>query len=101
MDEICEYFGSLVTSHLPVVVIENILETVYKHLVESIQSFHMIMWYGNLNLKGRNKLQKTVSMASKILGKPQKQLSRMYNELLRCKAGRIIKDPSHPLYSQF
>ncbi len=80
---------------------QTILETVYKSQVESILSFNMIMWYGNLNIKWRNKLQKIVNMASKILGKPQKQLSSLYNELIRSKAEKIISDSSHPLYSEF
>lgn len=80
---------------------QSILETVYKSLVESILSFNMIMWYGNLNIKGRNKLQKIVNMASKILGKPQKHLSCLYDELIRSKAVKIINDPSHPMYSEF
>lgn len=69
--------------------------------MESILSFNMIMWYGNLNNKWRNKLQKIVNMASKTLGKPQKQLTSLYNEFIRNKAEKIINDPSHPLYSEF
>lgn len=54
---------------------QSILETVYKSLLENILSFNMIMWYGNLNIKGRNKLQKIVNMASKILATETFELS--------------------------
>ncbi len=56
---------------------------------------------GKATVKWRNKLQKIVNMASKILGKPQKQLSSLYDELIRSKAEKIISDSSHPLYSEF
>lgn len=38
------------------------------------------MWYGNLNIERRKKLQKMVNIVSKILRKPQKELSSMYDE---------------------
>ncbi len=59
------------------------------------KAFYLLTWScGNLNLERRIKLQKIVNMTSKILGKPQKQLSRMYYELLRGKSDKIINDPS-------
>ena len=54
------------------------------------------MWYGNLNIKGRTKLQRIVNLASKIIGKAQKHLSCIYKEVLRKKAVKIANDPSHP-----
>ncbi|KAK0138761.1 hypothetical protein N1851_024704 [Merluccius polli] len=80
---------------------QEILQTVYKSLVESVLSFNMIMWYGNLNIQRRNKLQRTVNMASKIIGKPQRHLSSLYEEQSRNKADKIISDPSHPLHREF
>lgn len=79
---------------------QTILETVYESLVEIILSFYMIMWYGNLS-KWRNTLKNIENMASKILGKPQKLLSGLFDELIRSKAEKIINDSSHPLYSEF
>lgn len=44
-----------------------------------------------MNIERENELQQIVSIASKTLGKPQKQLrSGMYEEFW------IIKNPSHP-----
>ena len=42
-----------------------------------------------------------MNLASKIIGKPQKQLSYIYNEIVRKKAVKIANDPSHPLCSEF
>ena len=64
---------------------KHIMETVYKNLIEGILTFNMAMWYGNLNTKGRCKLQRIVNLASKIIGKPQKHLSCIYKEVLRLK----------------
>ena len=80
---------------------KHIMETVYKNLIEGILTFNMAMWYGNLNTKGRCKLQRIVNLASKIIGKPQKHLSCIYKEVLRKKAVKIVNDPSHPLCSEF
>ena len=80
---------------------KHIMETVYKNLIEGILTFNMAMWYGNLNLKCRGKLQRIVKLASKIIGKTQKQLSCIYNEVLRKKAVKIVNDPSHPLHREF
>ncbi len=40
-------------------------------------------------------------MASKIIGKPQKQLSSIYNDLVRSKAERVVNDSSQPLHREF
>ena len=77
------------------------METVYKNLVEGILTFNMAMWYGNLNMECRGKLQRIVNLASKIIGKKQKPLSCIYNEMLRKKSVKIINDPSHPLHREF
>lgn len=75
------------------------LGTVYRSLVESILSFNIIMWSGNLNIQRRNKLQRIVNMASKIIGKPQRQLNT-YEEHVKNKTKKIISDHSHPLHCE-
>ena len=50
----------------------------------------MATWYSNLNIKGRSKLQRIVNLASKIIEMRKKQLSCMYEEVLRKKAVKII-----------
>jgi len=43
-------------------------------LVESILQFNITAWYGNLNVKDKNKLSKIVNIAGKVIGKSQRQL---------------------------
>lgn len=50
--------------------------------------YHVLMWDSNL------------TMASKLVVKPQKQQSIMYDEGLKNKDDRIINDPSDPPYSE-
>lgn len=80
---------------------KQILQTVYKSLVESILSFSMIAWYGNLLAKDKTRLLRIVGQANKIIGIRQNQPSLIYQTVVKKKANKIIKDPSHPLYSFF
>lgn len=80
---------------------QSILETVYKSLVESILTFNMLMWFCNLDVKNKNKVQRIVNMSSKIIGRPQKCLSNLFEERLSKKSAGIIKDSSHPLNGEF
>ena len=79
----------------------KLLELVYITHIESVLAFHLSAWFGHLNVKCKNKLNRIVSMASKIVGKPQKPLSHLYSERTRRKAERIVADSSHPLSSHF
>ncbi len=79
----------------------KMLELVYTTHIESVLTFHLSAWFGHLSVKCENKLNRIVSMASKIVGKPLKPLSHLYSERTRRKAGRIVADSSHPLSSHF
>ena len=80
---------------------QQILELVYKTLIESVLTFHFLVWLGHLNCRSRNKLSRIVSMASKVVGKPPKSLTLLFTERTRKKARSILADSSHPLFSQF
>ena len=57
----------------------HVLESVYCCLVDSVLSFNIVTWYGNLSVKNRARLARVVSMASKITGAKQKQLCGLYH----------------------
>lgn len=59
------------------------------------------MTYGNLNMQRINKQQRIVNMATKIIGKPQKDLSVMYDEKILNKTKKIINDPCSALRCEF
>lgn len=79
----------------------EILETVYRSLVESILTFNIIVWFGNLTVKDRARLSRVVKLAGKIIGSEQRQLSHLYNMFLKRKAQKIRLDPTHPLHNSF
>ena len=50
------------------VVSRELLQIVYKSLVESVLTFNIIVWYGNLGVKRIAKVARIVGMAGKITG---------------------------------
>ena len=78
-----------------------ILETVYRSLIESILTFNVIAWFGNLTVKDKAKLTSFFKLAGKIVGHEQRSLSGLYELFCKRKAGKIIRDPTHPLHDAF
>ncbi len=64
-------------------------------------TLHLSVWFGHLSCECKNKLHRFVSMASKIVGKPQKPLTHLYTERMRRTVRRIVSDSSHPLFNRF
>ena len=64
-------------------------------------SFNIVTWYGCLAQKEKNKLNRVVNLASKIVCKKQKPLSKIHDDFVCRKAKKIIADASHPLFSCF
>ena len=80
---------------------QNVLQMVYRSLIESILTFNIVLWYGNLSVKQRSKLSRIVSMAEKVIGCRQVSLSNLYQMAVARKARNIINDSKHPLHSHF
>ncbi len=78
---------------------QSVLEMVYKSHVESILQFNITAWYGNLGVRSKNKLQRIVRIAEKIIGQ-QMQLEELYLATYR-KASSVVSDFTHPLLSEF
>ena len=79
----------------------ELLQIVYKSLVESVLTFNIVVWYGNLGVKGKAKLARIVGMAGKITGAKQDFLSDLYLTAVERKTARILDDAKHTLFSQF
>ena len=52
----------------------QVLQLVYRYLIESVLSFIQVSWYGNLSVKSKAKLARVVNQAGKIVGIKQLQL---------------------------
>ena len=79
----------------------EILQTVYKSMVESVLSFNIVCWYGFLNLVSRKKLDRIVSLANKIIGIPQNPVIQLYKQALSRKGKSIVSSKDHPLLPEF
>ena len=79
----------------------ELLQIVYKSLVESVLTFNIVVWYGNLGVKRKAKLARIVGMAGKITGAKQDSLSDLYLTAVERKTARILDDAKHRLFSQF
>ena len=73
----------------------------YRSFIESVLSFCMASWYGNLNQEYKDKLDRHVKGASKIIGVYQAQLSVVYEQQVLRIAKNIIGSPAHPLHRAF
>ena len=72
----------------------------YKSYIESVLSFSMICWYGNLNVKDKASLAKVVKAAGKIIGAKQSSLADLYNRFVHKKAESILSANGHPLHPE-
>ena len=79
----------------------KVLELVYRSLVESILSFNIVTWYGNLGVRETARLNRVVNLASKLIGRKQKPLSQIYYQYAKKKAQKILSDRTHPLNESF
>ena len=77
------------------------MELVYKSVIESLLTFNIIVWSGNLSLANKNKLGRVVKNASKNIGKQQEEINSIYQRSIRKKAASIVLDKLHPLNTQF
>ena len=73
----------------------------FKSLVESVLTFNIVVWYGNLGVKGKAKLARIVGMAGKTTGGRQDSPSDLYLTAVEPKTAGILDDAKYPLFSQF
>ena len=66
----------------------------------SVLTVSIVIWQGNLGVKGKAKLARIVGMAGKITGAKQDSLS-ISNSTVERKTARVLDDAKHPLFCQF
>uniref|UniRef100_A0A669BHJ9 Reverse transcriptase domain-containing protein n=1 Tax=Oreochromis niloticus TaxID=8128 RepID=A0A669BHJ9_ORENI len=79
----------------------RILRTFYRCAIESILTGCITTWYGNSTAYNRKALQRVVRCAERIIGGELPSLQDIYRKRCLRKAGRIIKDSSHPSHKLF
>ena len=79
----------------------DILQTVYRSMIESVLIFNIACWYNFLTLSNKKKLDRIVSLAGKIIGIQQCSLAQLYQKCVRRKGRSITSCEEHPLFSEF
>ncbi|KAF7711331.1 hypothetical protein HF521_000342, partial [Silurus meridionalis] len=80
---------------------QELLIQFYTAVIESVLCSSITIWFGAATKQDRNRLQKTVKTAEKIIGAPLPTLQDLYHTRTRNRAGKIINDPSHPGHNIF
>ncbi|XP_076744795.1 uncharacterized protein LOC143420447 [Maylandia zebra] len=79
----------------------RILRTFYHCAIESILTGCITTWYGNSTAYNCKALQRVVQCSERIIGGELPSLQDIYRKRCLRKAGRIIKDSSHPSHKLF
>ena len=61
---------------------KKVLEMIYRSLVESILTFNIVTFYGHLTVKQKNRLNKIVNIATKLINLKQKSLNDLYQQAI-------------------
>uniref|UniRef100_A0AAZ1XEE6 Alkylated DNA repair protein AlkB homologue 8 N-terminal domain-containing protein n=1 Tax=Oreochromis aureus TaxID=47969 RepID=A0AAZ1XEE6_OREAU len=79
----------------------DILVNFYRCTIDSILTNCITVWYGNCSASDRKALQRIVKTAQRITGAPLPAIKDIYRKRCLKRAGKIIKDPSHPAHGVF
>ena len=79
----------------------SLMKMFYCAFIESVISFCIICWYGNLSVKDKNSLGRIVCVSSKVAGVKLSSLDDIFNTQVLRSAKSIRKDGSHPLNQEY
>lgn len=79
----------------------DILVNFHRCTIESILTNCITVWYGSCSASDRKALQRVVKAAQRIAGAPLPSIEDIYRKRCLRRAGKIIKDPSHPAHRLF
>ena len=80
---------------------KTLLTLFYQSFIQSVITFSIVCWYGNLNKNDTARLQRTINTASRIIGSQQPSLAKLYDKFVLSKTRSILADKAHPLFSQY
>ena len=80
---------------------KTLMSLFYRSYIESVLSFSIVCWYGNLGLQHRNSLDKIVRLAGKIAGVSFPSLNSIFTKQVLTKARCIMSDDAHPLRAKY
>ena len=69
----------------------TLLRTFCRSCIKSVLTFSSLCWFGGLNVKSKNVLNKVLNVCDKVVGERQEHLSQFYERRMVRKA-RVIED---------
>ena len=78
----------------------HILYLFYQSVIQSIMTFCFIVWYSELTVKNKQKLERVTKLAAKIIGMDVKELQGIFEANALTKLNLIMKDSTHPLHAR-
>ena len=79
----------------------SLMKMSYSAFIESVISFCIICWYGNLSVKDKNSLGRIVRVSSKVAGVKLSSLDDIFNTQVLKTAKSIRNDGTHPLNQEY
>ena len=80
---------------------QDLLIMFYTAVIESVLCTSITVWFGSATKLDKNRLQRTVRSAEKIIGANLPTIQDLYTSRVRKRAGKITADPSHPGHKLF
>lgn len=79
----------------------NLMEYFYHSVIETVATFGIITWGGNILKKDRKKLERIRKVSSRIVGKSLTSWEVLYQRKIEGLGKKIVSDNSHPLNPWF
>ena len=80
---------------------ESILKMFYQALIQSLISFGISCWGGNITEEDKRKINRSIKKAGKIVGEELPLLNDLYKKYSITKALNIVNDPCNPLWNAY
>ena len=80
---------------------QKLLQMFYLSTVNSVLTFGLACWGGNINSQDRDRLDKIIKRASGVVGKKQDDISSLRTRCTLHKMREIQIDKSHPLHDEY
>ena len=75
---------------------KDIMVQFYRAVVESVLTFSITVWYGSTSKQDRDRLERVVKSASRIIGRQLPSIASIYADRSTSRARKIAADQSHP-----
>ena len=80
---------------------ESILKMFYQALIQSVITFGISCWGGNITEGDKQKINRSIKKDGKIVGEELPLLNDLYKKHTVTKALNIVNDPCHPLWNAY